>query len=154
MSRKTGRPTIDDVAQLLRARTKDEFGNESGTFTAKTRPTAMQVDGHISTALALVCTRLPPLDVIDEELLDAVAGVVAYRAALRVEKSYFPEQVNADRSAYEQLRDEYLDDLAALVDAAAAGGSDQLASGDIAMIPVGSWTSIGRCVPVVVDDEL
>lgn len=147
MSTSTGRPSVDDVAQLLRARTKDSFGNESGTFTAETRPTAMQVDGHITTAMALVCTRLPPLDEIAVDLLPAVAGVVAYRAALRVEKSYFPEQVRSDRSAYEQLRDEYLDDLAALVDAAAHGGSEQIESRDIAMIPVASWTSGGHCVP-------
>lgn len=138
----SGRPTVQDVANLLRARTKDDFGNESGTFTDSTRPTAMAVDGHISAAMGLVCTRLPPLDEIDADLLPTVASVVAYRAALRVEKSYFPEQVRSDRSAYEWLREEYLDDLAALVEAATSGGVDEVASRDIGMIPVGSWTSI------------
>ena len=142
MSTTQGRPTVQDVANLLRARTKDDFGNEAGTFTDSTRPTSMAVDDHIDAAMALVCTRLPALDKIDPDLLDAVAAVVAYRAALRVEKSYFPEQVQSDRSAYDQLREEYLDDLATLVDAATAGGPDQIATAEISMIPVGSWTSI------------
>jgi hypothetical protein len=141
-----GRPTVQDVANLLRARTKDDFGNESGTFTDKTRPTADDVERHIDVALALVSTRLPT--VINPELHDALAGVVTYRAALRVEKSYFPEQVQSERSAYDQLYQEYLDDLAALVEAANAGGSDALAGSDVGVIPVGSWTSIGHdCVP-------
>lgn len=148
----TGRPTVQDVANLLRARTKDTFGNESGTFTEDTRPTSLAVDGHIDAAMALVATRLPALDTIAPVLLDAYAQVVAYRAALRIEKSYFPEQVRSDRSAYDQLLQEYLDDLAALVEAATttAGPDDAAgASSDIASIPVGSWTSIRNpCLPV------
>lgn len=144
----TGRPTVQDVANLLRARTKDDFGNEAGTFTDSTRPTSMAVDAHIDAAVALVGTRLPSLDVIDVDLLPAVANVVAYRAALRIEKSYFPEQVMSDRSAYEQLRQEYLDDLEALVDVATSGGSDQIATSDISSIPVRSWTD-GYCAPLV-----
>lgn len=136
-----GRPTVQDVANLIRARTKDDFGNESGTFTEDTRPTSLQVDSHIDAAMALVCTRLPALDRIAPNLLPAVAQLVAYRAALRVEKSYFPEQVRSDRSAYDQLRQEYLDDLEALLEAVKGGGGEWLES-DIAMIPVGSWTSI------------
>lgn len=148
MSTMPGRPTIDDVAALLRARTKDSNGVELGTFTPNTRPTDTQVETHIDAAVALVGTRLPPIDEIASDLLAAVASVVAYRAALRIEKSYFPEQVRSDRSAYEQLREEYLDDLAALVDAASAGGSEFIETSEIAMIPVGSWTSIDACVPV------
>lgn len=142
MSTTPGRPTVQDVANLIRARTKDDFGNESGTFTDSTRPTSMAVDDHITTAMALVCTRFPPLSAIDPDLLPALAGVVAYRAALRVEKSYFPEQVRSDRSAYDQLREEYLDDLAALTEAIMAGGDVAVASREIGMLPVGSWTSI------------
>jgi hypothetical protein len=137
-----GRPSIEDVALLLRARTKDSYGNEVGTFDDDTRPTGDQVEEQIDAALALVCTRLPALDELDPDLLPAVASVVAYRAALRVEKSYFPEQVRSDRSAYEQLYQEYLDDLGALVDASTAGGEDGVAAAGIGVLPVGSWTSI------------
>ena len=118
------RPIVDDVARLIRARTKDDEGREVGTFTDKTRPTATQVEGHIDAALALVGTHLPPPAQLDEYFAPAVRALVAYRAALQIEKSYYPEQVRTDRSAYEQLRQEYLDDLNALRETIAAGGTD------------------------------
>jgi hypothetical protein len=111
------KPYVEDVARLIRARTKDDQGREVGTFTADTRPTADQVEAHIEAALGLVSTRLP--SVIPDRLQPAVRNLVAYRAALQIEKSYFPEQVRSDRSAYTQLRDEYNEDLAALLNAIA-----------------------------------
>jgi len=111
------KPYVEDVARLIRARTKDSQGREVGTFTPDTRPTADQVEAHIQSALALVSTRLPK--VVPAKLIPAVQSLVAYRAALQIEKSYFPEQVRADRSAYTQLRDEYNEDLAALLTALA-----------------------------------
>jgi len=147
-----GRPTVDDVALLIRARTKDSMGNEVGTFDDETRPTADQVEEQIDAAVALVGMRLPAPENLPDNLMPAVASVVAYRAALRVEKSYFPEQVRSDRSAYDQLLAEYTTDLEALVEAA-YGGTDA-GGGDIAMIPVGSWTSIDACVPCGDVDEL
>jgi hypothetical protein len=141
-----GRPTVEEVALLIRSRTKDSLGNEIGTFDDETRPTADQVEEQIDAAAALVGMRLPPMDELADELLPAVAHVVAYRAALRIEKSYFPEQVRTDRSAYEQLLGEYESDLEALVSAASAGGTAFESGSDIAMIPVESWTG-GGCVP-------
>ena len=113
-------PSIDDVAALLRARTKDTNGNELGTFTDQTRPNAEQAQLQIDAAQALVLTRLPAD--IPARYGDAVAALVAYRAALRIEKSYFPEQIASARSAYEQLYQEYTDDLQALLDALADAG--------------------------------
>ena len=141
------RPTVDEVALLLRARTKDQYGNEVGTFDDDTRPTADQVEEHIDAAAPLVWMRLPPIDTLPSELVPAVASLVAYRAALRVEKAFFPEQVRSDRSAYDQLLAEYVSDLDALIKAIESGtGSSEVvgeAGGpDIAVIPVGSWTSI------------
>lgn len=136
------RPTVDDVALLLRARTKDSHGNEVGTFDDDTRPTAEQVEEQIDTAVALVGMRLPPTDQLPVALQPAVAALVAYRAALRIEKSYFPEQVRSDRSAYDQLKEEYTDDLAALQEALEGGASGEMVSYDFAVAQVGSWTSI------------
>jgi hypothetical protein len=119
----TMRPAIADVARLLRARTKDDAGSEVGTFTANTRPTDTQVEEHIDAAVALVGTHLPPLGTVDQVYAPAIAALVAYRAALQIEKSYYPEQVRSDRSAYEHLRQEYLDDLQALVDSIAASST-------------------------------
>lgn len=129
------RPSVEDVARLIRARTKDDVGDEVGTFTEDTRPTADQVEDHITTALALVGTRLPPPERLDAVFGSAVAALVAYRAALQIEKSYFPEQVRSDRSAYEQLRQEYLDDLAALTEAIAEAGG-----GGASATKSGAWS--------------
>lgn len=115
------RPTVEEVADLLRARTKDNAGQEVGTFNDDTRPTGDEVESHITTAMGLMVTRIPAVDFLPESYAPAVRSLTAYRAALRIEKSYFPEQVRSDRSAYEQLRQEYIDDLQALTDALASG---------------------------------
>jgi len=133
----TMRPSVDDVARLLRARTKDDAGHEVGTFTADTRPTDTQVEGHIDSAVALVGTHLPPIGTVDQAYAPAIAALIAYRAALQIEKSYFPEQVRSDRSAYEQLRQEYLDDLTALTDSLASAGDGAGAPGHRA---ASEWT--------------
>ena len=145
------KPTVDEVALLIRARTKDSLGNEVGTFDDETRPTGEQVQEQINAAAPLVWMRLPPIDTLPSELVPAVASLVAYRAALRIEKSFFPEQVRSDRSAYDQLLAEYVSDLAALIEAvqtAATTGdlAGETGGPDIAVIPVGSWTSIDERV--------
>lgn len=116
------RPTVDDVALLLRARTKDSEGREVGTFDDDTRPTATQVEGHIDNAVALLRTRIGTS--IPDAYVPTLRALTAYRAALQIEKSYFPEQVRSDRSAYDQLREEYTDDLAALIEALEGAGDD------------------------------
>ena len=117
------RPSVADVASLIRARTKDSDGREVGTFNDDTRPTAAQVELHIDNAVALLAVRLP--SDMPDAYVGSVKALTAYRAALQIEKSYFPEQVRSDRSAYDQLREEYLDDLAALTEALeGAGGED------------------------------
>jgi hypothetical protein len=142
MSTTPGRPTVDQVAVLIRARTKDSSGNEVGTFDDETRPTAEQTEELIDAAMAVVGLYLPPLDKLGAGLVTAYAQVVALDAACRVEKSYFPEQVRTDRSPYPELRTEFKDALQALVDASEAGGEAGTGLGDFAQIPVGSWTSI------------
>jgi len=150
-----GRPSVEDVALLLRARTKDSNGTEVGTFDDETRPTGDQVEGHIDAAMALVGIRFGPVETMPTEAQTAFASLVAYRAALRVEKSYFPEQVRTDRSAYTQLREEYLDDLQAFTEAMAGGGGQgALPTYDMEMVPVGSWTSLPYSFIYLTDPEL
>jgi hypothetical protein len=131
------RPSVADVALLIRARTKDADGREVGTFTDETRPTAEQVEEHISAAVALLSPRWPIA--IDDSYYLAVQRLTAYRAAMQIEKSYFPEQVRSDRSAYDQLREEYQDDLAALMDALGAGAGDGSGSA-LGGAPSSMWT--------------
>jgi len=137
------RPTVDQVALILRARTKDAQGNEVGTFDSDTRPTDLEVEAQIDAAMGLVGVRFPSSDRLSAEQVVALQALVAYRAAMRVEKSYFPEQVQTDRSPYAQIREEYLEDLQGLLESVAAGGGGgELPSYDLAELPVGSWTSI------------
>jgi hypothetical protein len=82
------RPSVADVALLIRARTKDADGREVGTFTDETRPTDEQVEEHISAAVALLSPRWPIA--IDDSYYLAVQRLTAYRAAMQIEKSVFP----------------------------------------------------------------
>jgi hypothetical protein len=114
-------PTVDSVAQILRARTKDDQGQELGTFTAATRPTDVQVSGLIATAQADVIAQTGPLlGVLTQE---AARSAVAMRTAMLVELSYFPEQVRNDRSAYPEYERLYNASMAALMASINAGGS-------------------------------
>lgn len=103
-------PTVEDVAALLRARTKggDSEMDELGTFRDDdssglgTRPTATQVEELIEIAVADV--RMRVADDMPDEFAESATGCAAMRAANLVELSYFPEQTEADRTVYQSLR--------------------------------------------------
>lgn len=103
------RPTVADLGALLRSRTLDDEGNELGTFTAATRPTADQAEDFITRSLALVT---PRLGVVPDRLADMAGAIVALRAGMMVERSLFTQEATPDQSAYQTLRDEYRDALA------------------------------------------
>lgn len=113
-------PTVADIAAMIRARTKNAFGaEEEGTFTETTRPTEEQVQLIIDKAANHVASRLgvtAERDICTEELKGAATDVVALRAAMRVELSYFPEQTGTDQSAYDRYKEQYDEDLAALME--------------------------------------
>jgi hypothetical protein len=108
-------PTPDDVAALLRARTKDADGHELGVFTDTTRPTADQVDELIALAYGDVSSQTGAY--LDDRTAPAAQSMVALRAAMFVELSYFPEQVRSDRSAYPEYERLYTAGMTALGDA-------------------------------------
>jgi hypothetical protein len=95
------RPTVDDVAALIRARTKDASGNELGTFTAATRPTDAEVEQLISNGCAKVATLVGWTLPGDAEL--EAKHLAALWTACEVEQSYWPEQVRSERSPFAQL---------------------------------------------------
>lgn len=130
-------PTVANVGALLRARTKDTNGNELGTFTADTRPTGTQVEDLINTAADDVASTLP--DQLDPKYWERAAAVSTLGAALKVELSYFPEQVATGRSPYTQLKEMYNDELKRLVNAVQGGDSavDGGAGGAGSAMPVG-----------------
>lgn len=108
------RPTVQGVATLLRARTKDKT-TEVGTFTADTRPTATQVETLIDQAVADVQMRTGAM--IPEDLEGAARHVTAIRAAMLIESSYLPEQTSGDNTVYLNFRFQYAEQIARLVQA-------------------------------------
>lgn len=103
--------TPEDVAALLRARTQDTSDEELGKWTEDTRPTLAEVERLLAMAQSIVLGQTGPLtpEVLicqeADDIMVQAATVVALLAAMLVELSYFPEQVQSTRSAYEQYRE-------------------------------------------------
>jgi hypothetical protein len=99
-------PSVDDVAALILARTKNEFGDEVGTFNSETRPTDTEVNRLIALATSEVDS-VVDLDDVPVEAYNDVEAVIATRTAMLIERSYFPEQVETNRSPYLALERDY-----------------------------------------------
>lgn len=124
--------TPADVAVLLRARTKDENGNELGDWTEQTRPTYEQVAEQIEIARALLHAETGP---VPDACAEGAESAIALLAAMLVEQSYFPEQVAAaNLSAYDRLQELYttarLGVLACVANFSGGGAYDLDTSGD------------------------
>jgi hypothetical protein len=101
------RPSVSDVAAFLQARTRVN-GAEQGTFTTETRPTANDVERLIdrATQQIVATVSLDPAAFTDGLApvgADAILReAISMRAALLIEGSYFPEQINSDASPFAQ----------------------------------------------------
>lgn len=98
-------PTKDLVARKVQSRTRDQFGNLAGTFSATTTPTDTNVTAIIGDVITEVADVIG--DDIPTALFDDAKNVVALKAAMQVELDFFPDQVNTGRSIYPQLSDQY-----------------------------------------------
>lgn len=98
-------PSVRDVALKILSRTKDTYGNEVGTFTGDTRPRESDAIDIIQKAALDVADEIG--DDVPEEARDDAANLVALKAALEIERSYYSEQVNTGRSIYPQLEKDY-----------------------------------------------
>jgi len=96
------RPLVSDVAGWLRTRTVDTNAQEQGTFTAATRPTYEQADRVIDGAMEKLEAKFGPN--MQAELVGSAKNVVALRAAMMIELSFFADQIRADRSPYQELK--------------------------------------------------
>lgn len=114
------KPTVLDVANLLRARLTDQGGGSNASFTPDTRPTDSQVQGLIDMASSEVLIGLPIT--VDTRLYPMTKAMTALSAAILVETSYFPEQVAQGASPVEVFQTRMLAGLAKLV---AASQEDQ-----------------------------
>jgi hypothetical protein len=121
-----GTPDVSDVGALLRARTKDLNGAELGTFNDDTRPTGAQAQALCVHASDEVYAELGPYANLAASIKFSARRLVALRAAMLIELSYFPEQVRSDKSAYERYRELYEATLPRLREAAreTADGDD------------------------------
>ncbi len=126
-------PTVDDVGAILRTRTKDDMGNETGTFNADTRPTDQQVLTLIGQAYDDVVAVIDD-DIPLESYRDA-RSVIALRAAMLVELSYWPDQVPLGRSPYTQLKELY-DEMLPRLQSAVAREIEEAESGEQTSTPL------------------
>lgn len=122
-------PQIATVAALLRARTKGETSggiedDEVGTFDATTRPTHIQAEEMIRMAAGFLIKCTGPW--LPESLRPLSRSVVSLRAAMLIELSYWPEQVETEQSPYEHIRDLYLEVQPTLCEMAADSVPDDL----------------------------
>jgi hypothetical protein len=108
-------PTVAEVAALLHARTF-AGGEEVGTFDGTTSPTGAQVAALITMAVGDVIARIgvgvPSVYAEDAQRLAAL------QAASLVEASYFPNELDTDRSAYRQYQAMFLNGIDQIVAAA------------------------------------
>ena len=123
-------PSVLDVAALLRARTKDVNGVEIGTFNDDTRPTSAQVLTLIDEAVADMQARIgatPPI-----ELEAGGRSAAAMMTACLIELSYYPEQVQSNRSAFQEYWELLQSKITALQDRPRprAGGQHGLLDSD------------------------
>lgn len=100
-------PTPAAVAAILRARVYASEGTvesaEVETWDATTRPTLSQVEELIDVACGELSTLMGGRTPCTDGLLSSAAAAAVYRAAQLVEVSYYPEQTNADQSAFAAL---------------------------------------------------
>lgn len=109
-------PSIEEVAKLVRARTKarGSGGREVGTFDDTTRPTGDDVTGLILNAVDEVLGKVqePEAGTAYER---RVRGAIALYTAMLVELSFYPEQVERGQSPYASYEKLYESRIKALI---------------------------------------
>jgi hypothetical protein len=149
-------PSLEDVAALLRARTKTRMGGEVGMFTADTRPTDIEVRRLMSFAAVDMAPCIGDPDTLPVKYHEPLSLVVAMKTAMLIELSYFPEQVAQDRSAYAEYETMHTYMKEALCSSI---GDDPSVTGTSQDIPTGSfpdygwvWINVGDVAGLVGND--
>ena len=93
-------PDPQAVADLLRARTKDDDGREVGVWTEGTRPMLEEVERLIGTAAGDLLTAVDTLDVEWEDPDGAASSLCAKRTCMLIELSYHPDDASQPGSVY------------------------------------------------------
>jgi hypothetical protein len=118
------RPTVAEVAEILRARTYTSGDDDPdpmaviaggklvGTFDETTRPTAQEVERLITRSCRDVAGATGP---IPGEMMEEARNVASLKTAAEVERSYIPEQADESRTIYQTLRKSAAEELATLL---------------------------------------
>lgn len=154
MAEATFKPSVAEVAALIRARTKIPGGGEAGTFNENTRPTATEVEAIIDQAVDHVAAAIGG-EPCNAQLVQSSTAAASLLAAVIIETSYWPEQAESRGSAAARLEKLFDTRMKALTAAVAeecggqgTGGSEDGNSGAVA---AGSFSDglplIGRDYP-------
>lgn len=92
-------PTVKDVALHMLAFTRMPNGELANTFNAQTTPTDVEVMAIVQQQVRLLAPRLGD---VPDALADSATALLALKAAITVQLSYFEEQV-AGTAAHENL---------------------------------------------------
>lgn len=98
-------PGRADLGAVMRSRTIDPTGAETGTFGTTTRPTGVEVDILLESAAKDVSLYIGRD--IESEFWDDAQRAAVYRAAMLVELGSFGEQTQFDPDAYERYKTLY-----------------------------------------------
>lgn len=93
------RPSLEQVASVIWARTKNSGGVQLGTFDDTTRPTGDQVENLIDLALSDAAASLG--QDIPADLWAGVTMLVAIGTANVIQASYWPEQVGQNSTVFD-----------------------------------------------------
>ena len=110
-------PTIEQVALITRARTRDPVGNE-GTYNATTRPTATDVEAIIDLVTARVTAEIG--STIPDAIAAEARATILLGTAAWIERSFFPEQNDGPDSQATAWEQGFRDAMAVLAKSAAA----------------------------------
>lgn len=154
MAEATFKPTVAEVAALIRARTKIPGGGEAGTFNDVTRPTEAEVESIIAQAVDHVAAAIGG-EPCNEQLKQSATAAAGLLAAVIIETSYWPEQAEARGSAaarLEKLFDSRMKSLSAAVAEECGGqGTGGSEDGNSGAVAAGSFNDgyplIGRDYP-------
>jgi hypothetical protein len=148
-------PTVEEVAALIRARTKVPGAREAGTFNDQTRPTRAEVETLIGQAVDHVSAAIGG-DPCNHRLEQSAQAAAAMLTAILIESSYWPEQAEArgsTASRLESLFDKRMKTLTASIAEECGGqGTGDAGDGNAGAIAAGGFNDgyplIGRDYPV------
>jgi hypothetical protein len=154
MAEATFKPTVEDVAALIRARTKVPGAKEAGTFNDVTRPTKTEVEALIGQAVDHVAAAIGG-DPCNDQLKQSASAAAGLMTAILIEASYWPEQAEARGSTASRLEALYnarMKSLTAAVSEECGGqGTGGGEDGNSGALPAGTFGDglplIGRDYP-------